>query len=215
MQTLGRKFAYFNNYTPQQANYLYLTDGTTDDFAYGDLGVPAYTFEVGTAFFQDCATFENTIVPNNLPAMVYALKVARRPYLAPAGPEVLNVSVTPTTTIAGTLVTLTASANDTRYRAGYGEPTQAISAARYTIDAPSWVTGVISYPLSAADGTFNSPIESLRVPIDTADWTTGRHTIFVESQDADGNWGPPTATFMWISLPLDKHLYLPIMLQEP
>jgi carboxypeptidase T len=215
MQTLGRKFAFFNNYTPQQAVGLYPTDGTTDDFAYGDLGVPAYTFEVGTDFFQDCTVFENTVAPNNLPAMVYALKVARRPYLAPAGPEVLNVSVTPATTIAGTFITLTASANDTRYRAGYGEPTQAIAAARYTLDAPSWITGVISYPLSAADGTFNFPIESLRAPIDTADWATGRHTIFVESQDTDGNWGPPTATFMWISLPLDKHFYLPIMLQEP
>ena len=60
LQTLGRKFAYFNNYTPEQAIGLYPTDGTTDDFGYGDLGVASYTFELGTAFFQDCSTFENT-----------------------------------------------------------------------------------------------------------------------------------------------------------
>ena len=52
MQTLGRRMAWFNNYEPQQATELYITDGTTDDFVYGDLGVAAYTFELGTAKTQ-------------------------------------------------------------------------------------------------------------------------------------------------------------------
>ena len=39
LQTLGRRSAYFNGYTPQQSIGLYPTDGTTIDFAYGDLGV--------------------------------------------------------------------------------------------------------------------------------------------------------------------------------
>lgn len=43
----------FNNYMPEQAIGLYATDGTTDDFGYGDLGVASYTFELGTSFFQD------------------------------------------------------------------------------------------------------------------------------------------------------------------
>jgi hypothetical protein len=47
LQTLGRKSAYFNGYTPQQSIDLYITDGTTDDFAYGDLGVAAYCWELG------------------------------------------------------------------------------------------------------------------------------------------------------------------------
>ncbi len=47
LQTLGRRLAYFNGYTPQQSIGLYPTDGTTVDFAYGDLGVAAYTFELG------------------------------------------------------------------------------------------------------------------------------------------------------------------------
>ena len=206
LQTLGRKFAYFNSYTPQQANYLYLTDGSTDDFAYGDLGLPAYTFEVGTNFFQDCAAFEDTIAPNNLPAMVYALKAARRPYQTPAGPDVLSATLTPTNTIAGTLVTLNASANDTRYRAGYGEPAQNIASARYTMDAPSWITGVISYPLSAADGTFNSSIEAITGQINTLGLAPGRHSVFIEAKDASGNWGVPTAVFLWVSAAPDSAL---------
>ena len=78
LQTLGRKFAYWNSYTPQQAIGLYPTDGTTDDTAYGELGVAAYCFEVGTAFFQSCTSFTNTVWPNNLPPLIYAAKVAAR-----------------------------------------------------------------------------------------------------------------------------------------
>jgi hypothetical protein len=206
MQTLGRKFAYFNSYTPQQSIGLYATDGTTDDFAYGELGVPAFTFEMGTSFFQDCSTFENTIVPGNMPALIYAVKAARRPYLTPAGPDVLNATVTQ----SGKIITLTATANDKRFNNSNGtEPTQNTAAARYTIDQPAWIAGVTAYPMNAADGSFNSPIENLISTVNTIDWTSGRHMLFIESQDAAGNWGVPTAVFVWIGPPLDKHIYLP------
>ena len=115
LQTLGRKFAYFNNYTPQQAFELYFTDGTTDDYGYGDLGVASYTFELGTSFFQDCSTFENTILPNNLQALIYAAKVVRTPYMTPAGPDALSVTATPATVTLGQTVNLTAIINDTRF----------------------------------------------------------------------------------------------------
>ena len=41
---------------------LYQTDGTTDDFAYGALGVPSFTIEFGNSFFQACSTFEDSMV---------------------------------------------------------------------------------------------------------------------------------------------------------
>jgi carboxypeptidase T len=204
LQTLGRKFAYFNHYDPEQSIGLYPTDGTTDDFTYGTLGVPAYTWEMGANFFEACSTFENTIMPGNLPALVYAVKAARRPYMTPAGPDVLNVTAMPTATLAGALVTLTASANDTRYRAGSGEPTQNIAAARYTIDAPSWATDMISYPMSAVDGSFNSTIKAITAQLNTTGLALGRHSVFIEAQDASGNWGVPTAVFVWVSAAPDS-----------
>jgi carboxypeptidase T len=85
LQTLGRKFAYFNGYYPTAAIGLYPTDGTTEDFGYGELGLAAFTFELGTAFFQSCSFFESNIIPGNMPALLYAGKVARTPYLTPAG----------------------------------------------------------------------------------------------------------------------------------
>ena len=89
LQTLGRKLAYFNSYNPQQSNDLYPTNGTTDDWSYGELGIASYTFEMGTDFFQDCTTFQNTIYPKNCQALLYAFKATRQPYMDPKGPELL------------------------------------------------------------------------------------------------------------------------------
>ena len=47
----------------------------------------AYTFEIGTDFFQECNYFESTLLPANLPALIYAAKVVRTPYLTPCRPR--------------------------------------------------------------------------------------------------------------------------------
>lgn len=199
MQTLGRKMAYFNGYTPEQSVGLYPTSGTTDDWAYGELGMPAYTYEMGTSFFQDCNSFNNTIWPNNRDALLYAFKASRRPYQNPAGPDALNLALSLNNVAPGIPITLTATANDTRYLGG--EASQAIQAARYSFDLPSWAGGAVTYPMSAADGTFNSTTENLTAALNTAGLAPGRHTIFVEAQDAAGNWGVPSATFLTLTQP--------------
>lgn len=63
LQTLGRKMAFFNGHSPEQSVGLYPTDGATDDHAYGTLGVAAYTYELGTQFFESCTYFQNTLLP--------------------------------------------------------------------------------------------------------------------------------------------------------
>ncbi|GAB4499608.1 MAG: hypothetical protein OHK0052_14900 [Anaerolineales bacterium] len=199
LQTLGRKFAYYNNYTPQQAIELYPTDGTTDDFAYGDLGIAAYTFELGTSFFEGCSTFENTIVPQNLPALIYAAKASRTPYQTPAGPDALNVTIVGGAIAPGQPANLTATLNDTRFNNGQGtEPTQNIAAAEYYIDTPPWADGATAYPMAAADGSFNSSIENVTGSIDTTGLSAGRHMIYVRGRDAANNWGAVTAQFLYI-----------------
>lgn len=203
-QTLGRKFAYFNHYEPDQSIYLYPTDGTTDDFAYGELGLAAYTFELGTSFFQDCSSFENTIYPDNLPALIYAAKVARTPYLTPAGPDSLSVVADPVGVVPGEPVELKAVANDTRFFDTVGtEPTQNIAAAEYYIDVPPWSTNPVpvAYPMAAADGAFDEKVEEVIATLDTSSLSSGRHIIFVRSQDVLGNWGAVSATFMYILNP--------------
>jgi PKD repeat protein len=204
LQTLGRKMAYFNGYTPQQSNDLYGTTGTSDDWAYGTLGIASYTYEMGTDFFQGCASFESTIYPDNLQALMAAYKSARRPYMEPAGPDALDVLATPGGATPGTEVVLSANLDDTRFENNNGtEPTQDIAAAEYYIDTPPWITdpAPVAYPMTVVDGAFDENIEDVTATIDTTGLGLGRHTIFVRGLDADDNWGVVSAAFLYIVEP--------------
>jgi hypothetical protein len=204
LQTLGRRFAFFNGHNPTQSIGLYPTDGTSDGPSYGELGVAAFTFEVGTSFFQSCAVYEADIKPKNLPALIYAAKVVRTPYLTPGGPDVLTPSLSGTASgsgvAAGTVVQLSASANDTRFNNTNGvEPTQSITAAEATIGTPPWATGAVPVPLQAADGSFNASTEALTGSLNTAGLPVGQHIVYVRARDASGTWGPVSAVFLNIN----------------
>jgi carboxypeptidase T len=207
LATLGRKFGFFNQYEVCQSNSscMYPTNGTSDDWAYGNLGIASFTFEIGVNFFESCASFESTTYLENLPALVYAFKAARRPYQNPAGPDSVGVTVSPAAVLPGETVLLTATADDTRYDSnGWGtEPTQNISEARYSIDDPSWITNTVTFPMTASDGSFDSKIEAIEGTIDTTVLSPGRHTIFVESKDVDNNWGVINAIFLTVLTPPD------------
>lgn len=147
LQQLGRKLAGFNGYTAQQASALYPTSGATDDWSYGELGLASYTFEVGSdedGFYPSCGRYDDLVQPN-VAALRYAAKVARAPYLLSAGPETLAPTVTPTTTVGGAPVTLTATLND------HFNGDQAIAAAEVYVDTPPWITTTtpITFSLTA------------------------------------------------------------------
>lgn len=113
LAVLGRRFGFLNNYAVGRWQLLGPAGGTTVDFAYGEFGVAAYTFEVGTSFTQSCASFESTVWPDNRNALLLAAKAARRPYLEPAGPEITALQVG---FFGG--VRLTGTADDTRFFRG-------------------------------------------------------------------------------------------------
>ena len=87
--------------------------------------------------FQSCAFFEQNILPLNMPALLYAFKAARLPYQEPKGPEVVGAALSAAEISAGTPVTLTGVADDSRYDSnGYGnEPVQNVAAARFSVRA--------------------------------------------------------------------------------
>ena len=201
LQTLGRKFAFFNGYTPTQSIGLYPTDGTSDGPSYGELGVAAYTFELGTSFFQSCSVYNNVIKPGNLPALVYAAKVVRTPYLTPAGPDVTALALAGEASgsgvPAGTAVALTASVSDARFNNSNGsEAVQAIAAAEASIGRPPWHPDAQPVPLQAADGSFDSVTEALSGSLATAGLPAGRHLVYVRGRDASGAWGAVSAVFL-------------------
>lgn len=190
---LGTKMASFNGYTPEQSNSLYPTTGTSDDWAYGELGIAAYTLEIGSSgdgFYPSCSRYDALIQPN-LGALLYAAKVARTPYLTSFGPDALQVTATPTTTLAGEPLRLQAIIDD---RQNGNKP---IAAAEAYVDTPPWEGGT-PIPLTAADGAFNSAVETVRGDLATAELTSGRHILFVRGRDATNAWGPVSAVFFYV-----------------
>ena len=197
LRAMSYKFAYYNGYSPEKSSGLYLTRGSTDDWAYGELGVPGFCIEVGDSFHQNCNTFESEINPDNQQALLRAIKIARRPYRLTHGPEVTNLSVDPASVDPGQTIVVHYTADDTRYSTeGSGVPANTITAIQYSIDKPSWIPGSTETDI---DLLTQVPVYSGTFQLSTDGLTAGRHTLFVESLDGAGNWGPPTAIFFIIS----------------
>jgi hypothetical protein len=193
---LGKKFAAYNGYTAQQSTALYPTSGTTDDWAYGELGVAAYTFEVGPSggtcggFMPpfSCLDSGANFWGRNLPALLYAAKVARTPYLLSRGPDALTIAAVQ----SGAAFSVTATIDDAQ------NGNQAIAAAELYLDTPPWQAGATPVALAASDGAFSATSEAVQTTL--AAPAAGRHMLFVRGQDAAGNWGPVSA--IWLESPL-------------
>jgi PKD repeat protein len=194
LRTFGRRLAWFNGYYPQQSDELYATDGATDDNMYGSLGVPAFTIELGVSFFENCTTFQNTTLPQNLAALRYTARNLQAPYKLPAGPDTTAVSVSPASVAAGGQVTVTATVDDSRFNQSNGsEAVQAIASAAAYVDAAPWQAGAVPVAMSANDGSFNASSEVVRATISTAGLAPGVHRVFVQGTDAAGKPGTPNA----------------------
>ena len=121
-------------------------------------------FRVGHGALPVLQDYQDNIVPGNLPAMIYAAKVARTPYITPAGPNTYNLAISADNVSSGTIVTLTAKVDDTQFNNSNGtESTQNIAAAEYYVDTPPWVTSPapVAMSMSSSDGIFNSKVETV------------------------------------------------------
>ncbi|MEZ5442379.1 MAG: M14 family zinc carboxypeptidase [Lysobacterales bacterium] len=184
MATLGRRMAWFNGYRPQQAVELYVTDGGTKDFSYGDLGIPGMSFEIGNAFFQPCATFETTELQHNFDSIEYLLRTIRRPYMEPSGPSNTHLLTAPVE--AGEPIQLVGVADDEAFHQGNGtEGTQTIDGVDVYLDSLPWLAA--STPVAsavAADGNFDSSREAWRATLPSTGLTEGRHTLYLRASDS-------------------------------
>ncbi len=198
---LGNKLAWFNNYTPMQSVGLYPTDGTSDDVSYGELGIAAFTFELGTSFFQQCSVYEKTIKPINLAALIYAAKVTAAPYTLAFGPEISKIesngSIGSTSVTQEMPLTINVTANALRTK----ESTtgKIIGKAEYAIDIPFWQSGATTIEFSQNDGSLTSSIEVFSTQVDTSSLSLGRHIIYVRSYDQNSNVGATSAEFFTIA----------------
>ncbi len=201
---LGKKLAQFNGYTAIQANGLYVASGITDDWAYGELGIASYTFEIGSeadGFYPDCSQYAALIEPN-LNALLYAARVARTPYLTAFGPDTVSVQITPAIVRAGETITLTARIDDRN------NGNQPVTAAEAYLDLPPWAGGT-PLPMQATDAVWDTPNENVSLSLDSDTTAYGRHIVYVRGQDAEGAWGPVTAVFLAAGSQQD--VFLPLL----
>jgi hypothetical protein len=205
LERLGRRFARYNDYIAQQSNGLYPTSGTTDEWAYAELGIAAYTFEIGP-MEGPCAGFTppyscldggvgGSFWPRNLPALLYAARVARAPYTLPAGPDVSNIAViSDTTTLT---VTTTFDGRD-----------QIVSAAELSINRLE-EAGNEAFTLQPRDGAFDSYIEQAQVTLPISalleEHTPSASIALLRGRNAAGAWGPTSAAWLkepyWVWMP--------------
>ena len=77
---MGQAMAQTNGYTAQQSSDLYITDGSTDDWAYGVHKIFMYTFEMGSNTFYPPGTEIPALTSINAAALRYLLDKSDCPY---------------------------------------------------------------------------------------------------------------------------------------
>jgi hypothetical protein len=184
---IASKMTSMNKYRPMQAIDLYATTGTTMDYAYGVLGVPAMVVETGSSFHPSEREFAQTL-SDNLPVLRYLTRAGDAPLARSQGPDATSVAVDQAT--RGLKATLSEATSGG----------QAIAGAELVLD-PRAAPGS-GLALQAADGKFDSPTEAVAGTLPAAqgpiDAVRGA-MVYVRGRDASGNWGPLTA--QWLTQP--------------
>jgi hypothetical protein len=198
LKAIGDKLASFSgSLSCQPTECLYAASGTTDDWAYGELGIPAFTFEVGNQFMPPYQAIDAVQWPAFGPAFVYAARIARAPYQLAFGPDALSVEADAQD---GNLsATMTDADNGQR----------PVVSAEYAIDVPFWVPGAQPVPMQAADGAFDEVEERVTSAFVPDDLSPGRHVVYVRGTDDQGHTGPLSAVFVSVTRELDFRSYLP------
>ena len=81
---MAETMAAWNKYTPEQSSDLYIASGDTTDWAYGDRGIFAFTFELSPAnqfeggFYPGAGVIDK-VFTDNLKPCLYLLDVAADP----------------------------------------------------------------------------------------------------------------------------------------
>jgi len=204
LQALGRKINSFNDYklwAGSQPDFLYEASGDTSDWAYGVLGVASLGFEIGDDWQQDCTTFEEEVVPMNLPALLFAAKTVSKPFSTIKGPDILELDVRH----VNGQIRVSAQASDSKMVnsidnfPAFDTGNQAITNVVLYLDVhpDDYREGDVRWEMESVDGGFDSDEESVGLVLSARDnFSMGRHTIYAQAEDSDGYKGPVTSVFV-------------------
>jgi hypothetical protein len=205
VQPVGNGYAYCQN-----TECLYIVDGDEKNWAYGELGIPAFSLELsGSNFFPPYNCIDNPgctstglgIWPENKGALLYHSKIVRAPYLLTRGPDANTVS-----TLYGSGSPRVFATINYNWSGSDGQANaylQNVAAAEFYLDLPPWAGG-IAVGMSPSDGTFNSSTEAVEGTISTEVLPPGRHIIFVRGRGVNDyggfqSWGPVSAAWLTVT----------------
>jgi len=206
LQALGRKINSFNEYklwAGSQPNFVYEASGDTSDWAYAALGVASLGFEIGDDFQQECDSFEAEVVPQNLPALLFAAKTVQKPFSTIKGPDVLDLSIEHVNEeIRGSVY-----ASDSRMVNAIDDfpdfqtGAQSITKVQLYLDVhpDDFSEGDPSWEIAFADNGSEAVEESVSFVFPGNNLSLGRHMLFAQATDSDGYRDSVTSVFVEVS----------------
>ena len=220
LYTLANKLAYGLDAFPTEPTTQF--HGTPEDYVYGELGVPALAYAIGSGsegqYFMNCWDFEQELNAN-LNMLIRAAKASFAPYRLPAGPEITNMSIQPHIKNGQKYWQLSAIANANLYRLTLS-PSPIVASAVYSFDLAPWQEGAVLHDLQPEDGFWDEAEEALFAELDVSALQPGHHRVYVQAALENGTSGLASAgtiTITFEPLPTSTPIvdgydnYLPII----
>ena len=197
---LGRKMASYGAWSlwaPTMPKRTYGFDGGTIDYMHGYLGVASYFYELGTKFYQDCADYSD-VIDETFPALLYAAKVARSPYITPYGPDILCTTISLTTTANNNrYITVNVEVSDEKRVNNVDDGGSVFSTGRQNIQSVEIYLNCHPYDLDcsakvrkATPNAGRSATVSMRF---LAPSESNNNVLYIRAKDSFGYFGPVTA----------------------
>ena len=221
LYTLANKLAYGLDAFPTEPTTQF--HGTPEDYVYGELGVPALAYAIGSGsegqYFMNCWDFEQELNAN-LNMLIRAAKASFAPYSLPTGPEITNLNIQPHIENGQILWQLSAVAKTNLYRFTT-DPTPIGASAVYSFDLAPWQEGAVLYDIQPEDGSWDKAEEALFAELEVSTLQPGQHRVYVQAALEDGTAGLASAGTITIDpeepLPTDTPIvaehynYLPLI----
>mmetsp|Transcript_24575 Transcript_24575/g.47088 ORF Transcript_24575/g.47088 Transcript_24575/m.47088 type:complete len:320 (+) Transcript_24575:1025-1984(+) len=215
LQATARKMSYYNGYVlwaGGQPDFQYAASGDSSDYMYAALGVASFGLELGEDFYENCNLFERKVLPDNISALTYLAKNAKKPFSLPKGPDIISLDLSDDGTTQDGVqygIKVTTVASDSRLVnsiSGYPDFTetgsQGVSEVRVYLDVhpDDFKEGDdLTWEMQLIDNDSEEPKFELEV-ISAEGFSSGRHTLYVQAKDRDGYFGPATGAFFDVEI---------------
>jgi hypothetical protein len=194
--------------------------GATDDWAYGMLGALSMTWEIGSAFHEECPDFES-ILEASFDAFTYLANIAPRPFWLSKGPDITKFDAIPvetslaranatsTSLLDGMSLSLFIEASDNQRQAIakarsaqqdvieirlFADTHPVVSLLGNNTQRPQMAWSSNDFSLTGTTAIINITLTWDEVFSGLFRGRDGDHILYVQALDSDGYFGPVAAT---------------------